>query len=502
MSTILLIEKKKSFQSDIVLEHMARDIDEFELESCEYFDENSIRECIEAKAPDIIYVSDDALADVKENPFGSMRVYGYSSLNVPEENLPRLQIKSIGYIDKPGILIEHMRSDIKGENNIAESKVEPAAKDAETDATVQETEAPKEPEDIPPEPKPVGNPSTNQQSNDDYYSQFMNDQTLQEIFDDEAGDPPVSMGSAIMNAKHQREEEATDLELNEMVSPHKEPTKTVAVFSAKGGVGKTTIACNVAAYLAMTSYKRSRYRVCIIDFDIDFGDVRTVLGYDDAGVDMGVWAYDIRTKIKRGMKPEDINYTQEEIERYLQQHPTYGLYALLAPLMHEKSMEIEEGELQVMLRNIIKNGDFDFVICDTGNNTRDASFFALEAADYVLMIATQETTSATCNNSAMNALKRLDFDLSKVRLIINGIVSARISGIATSEVEQAFHDYPCIARVRRSDDVIKANNRSRPLVLNPRHEISKELQRVVAFLTSTEDTQMEKPKRKLFSFLR
>ena len=48
------------------------------------------------------------------------------------------------------------------------------------------------------------------------------------------------------------------------------------------GVGKTTLSCELATYLALTSNGRNRYKVCIADFNIDFGDVknssRTIFG--------------------------------------------------------------------------------------------------------------------------------------------------------------------------------------------------------------------------------
>ena len=42
----------------------------------------------------------------------------------------------------------------------------------------------------------------------------------------------------------------------------------VTVFSAKGGVGKTTFSTNIGAYLASTGAK-----VLIVDLDLAFGDV-------------------------------------------------------------------------------------------------------------------------------------------------------------------------------------------------------------------------------------
>lgn len=45
-------------------------------------------------------------------------------------------------------------------------------------------------------------------------------------------------------------------------------------------IGKTTLSCELATYLALTSNGRNRYKVCIADFNIDFGDVKNTLNFD------------------------------------------------------------------------------------------------------------------------------------------------------------------------------------------------------------------------------
>jgi pilus assembly protein CpaE len=166
-----------------------------------------------------------------------------------------------------------------------------------------------------------------------------------------------------------------------------------------------------------------------------------------------------------------------------------GLYALLAPLTHEDSMDIGEAELQVMLRNIVEFGGFDFVICDTGNNTRDSSVTALEAAEYVLLVVTQDITAANCNDAVLTTLSKIHFDTSKIRLIINNVLPAKITGVAVQEIEDLF-PHPCVARIRHDTDVIRANNYSKPIVFQSNHEITKELRKVIAFLTGSEEAEL------------
>lgn len=271
----------------------------------------------------------------------------------------------------------------------------------------------------------------------------------------------------------------------------KRQTKIVTVYSAKGGVGKTTLSTEIAVYLALTCGGRERYRVCLVDYNIDFGDVLTTLDYNSEGPNMTVWAEDIRKRIATGEKAEEVGYSFGEIKGYLQKMEKTGLYSLLAPIVHEDSLSITEEELQVMLRNIAECGEFDFVICDTGNNTRDAAVVALEMAEYVLLVANQDVTTANCNDSFLTTMKRLRFDMDKIRLVINNVKPPKLTGVTVREIEELF-PYPCIARIRHDSDVVRANNFSKPIVYEPQHEVTKEIRKIISFLTGTEEPQTVK----------
>ncbi len=315
--------------------------------------------------------------------------------------------------------------------------------------------------------------------------------------------PPLRTGNtsgilqqSLLRKKDEESRKASD-KLSNAYYKKKEPAKVITVYSAKGGVGKTTLSTEIAVYLSCMGHGRGKYRTCIVDYNIDFGDVRSTLGLDNGGVDMCLWAADIRERLSNGENPDSITYTKREIETYLQVMNGSGLFALCAPNTHEESMEIEENELQIMLYNLINNADFDFVVCDTGNNTRDSSVFALESADVVLLVATQDVTTASCNKSAIEALSNIDFNTGKIQLVINNILPVKYTGIQAKDVEDYFSQFPCIARVKHDLDIVKANNLNTPIVYQANHEITKELRKIIAFITGNDDVA-ETPKRKNF----
>lgn len=300
------------------------------------------------------------------------------------------------------------------------------------------------------------------------------------------------------NRRRMNEESATDAVLRDIMQKQKK-TQTIAVYSAKGGVGKTTIAMELAVMLSLMTEGRGNYRVCIVDYNIDFGDVRTGLNMDPKGPNLTHWCKEIHRRLASGEKEDQINYNEVEIEGHLQRVNNSTLYTLVAPVAHEDSMDIESEELSIVLRNIRENGNFDFVICDTGNNTRDSTVIALEAADKVLLIATQDVSAVNCDKAFLQTMTRIGFDTSKIRLIINSIMPYKYTQVAVKEVEDMF-PYPCIARFKRDPEVTKANNCSEPLVYQPNHEFTKEMKNVAAYVSGQQVVTQEK-KSNFFSSL-
>lgn len=301
-------------------------------------------------------------------------------------------------------------------------------------------------------------------------------------------------------AKNRHLEEATAM-VNRDMGNVKMPAKLITVYSAKGGVGKTSLACELSTYLALTAHGRGRYKVCIADYNIDFGDVINTLDYDANRACMTIWAADIRERINAGESPEDISYTEGQISAWLQKNEQTGLYALLAPFTNEDSMDISEIELEVMLRNLVDNGGFDFVVCDTGNNTRDSSFIPLEKADDIILVLTQSVNTANCNVGLIETMRKIDFDMSKVRTVINMAQPAKSVGISVDEVIEAFINpntgkpFEVLSVLKYTNDEKTAGNMGIPLVLKSSHEFTRGISSIAQQIIG-DNFVLEAPKKK------
>ena len=291
-----------------------------------------------------------------------------------------------------------------------------------------------------------------------------------------------------------------------LASPSKEDEQgqssatIIAIGSSKGGVGKTTIATQLATCFALTSKGRRRFRTCVVDYNIGFGDVVTMLDYDPRGITMSEWADDIREKLQSGMEKDCLQYSREEIEAYLQKRSDTGLYALLAPAHHNDSVDITAAELEIMLRNLANFGEFDFIVVDTGNDTNDATLMAMERADEVFLVATQDVTCAHCLELFLQSLQSIGFNMKKVRLIINNVMSAKDTGIAVAELKESF-PYPCWAIIRHDAGIIRSNNFGKPIVFSANHDMTKQLRAIVSRLNSSDVQELSQSRggfRRLF----
>lgn len=324
------------------------------------------------------------------------------------------------------------------------------------------------------------------------------------------------VSKALDNSREERMKQFVD----EDAALSEEKTRIISTYSAKGGVGKTTIAKELATYLACTSKDGERYKVCIVDFNVDFGDVLTVLDYKTNVKAMIDWIHDIRNRLTKIIKDKGMNvndldsdsvdeiaenivYTTDEIYEYLQKDERTGLYALTAPTEHEDTMDIQQRETYVIL-NAIKNcGEFDFIICDTGNNTRDTTFNALELSDLVLLVCTQDTTTANDNDAFLSAAEKIGFDSSKIKIVINAIRPQTQMGISVQEVEQCFNKYECYGRIKYDPVIAKSNNSGAPLVIQKKQpEFTASIAEIAEHILGKKCTTSKPKKSSFFDFFK
>lgn len=192
--------------------------------------------------------------------------------------------------------------------------------------------------------------------------------------------------------------------------------KIIAVFGAKGGAGKTTVATNLAVALA----RRGRETAALVDVDDAFGDVAESLALPKE-----------RTVID-GLRELD-GAERGGLKTFLTYHDS-GLAVLPAPTSPFEWKGIAGERLQQLLRQLARQ--FDIVLVDTSSTLSEVSLGALEAASTILWITTPEYASVHDSLRALQAIRSLRLPEDRIRVILN-IASPEVE-VLPSSIEQAL----------------------------------------------------------------
>ncbi len=178
-------------------------------------------------------------------------------------------------------------------------------------------------------------------------------------------------------------------------------SRLVAVAGAKGGVGTTSITVRMALAAARSEPRR---RVCLVDLDLQTGDVPASLGilHRRSIADLIEVAQDI---------------TARAVEDSLFVHSS-GLRVLLAPAEGELTEDVTGPVAQRILGAL--RSLFDVVIVDCGAVSTMASALAVEMADDVLMVVTPDIPAVRAAKRLLRLWSRLEVcKPDDVQLVVN-----------------------------------------------------------------------------------
>lgn len=206
------------------------------------------------------------------------------------------------------------------------------------------------------------------------------------------------------------------------------PQHTVVIYNQKGGVGKSTIAKELAIAMTCLSIQKGkelyRPKVCLCDLDLDSSDISSLLGLP-LEPNIKQWSDDISKQYEKAKKMDTVFFSEWDIKQnYLQQHES-GLYVLTAPEIKTEGITINYRTVSTIIENL-KLCEFDVIIVDTGANILDYTISAILAATDILALSTCDVVSAKRIDGVLeDILSNVDgFDRNKMKLLINRYDSA------------------------------------------------------------------------------
>jgi len=187
----------------------------------------------------------------------------------------------------------------------------------------------------------------------------------------------------------------------------------ITVFSTKGGVGKTSIATNLAVSLA----EETRKKVVIMDLDLQFGDVAVMLN--------------IIPKRTITEIIQDINQMDTDLlENYLISHPT-GVKVLPSPTRPEYAELITGAHVEKIL-GVLKQS-YDYIVIDTPHIFHDTTLMAMDLCHQILLVVSLDLPTIKNVKLGLEVLDSLHLK-GKVKLILNR--SANDMGIKHEDMEE------------------------------------------------------------------
>jgi pilus assembly protein CpaE len=197
--------------------------------------------------------------------------------------------------------------------------------------------------------------------------------------------------------------------------------QTVAVYSPKGGVGKTTVATNLAAALGVKAQRPT----LLIDGDMSRANLHVLLDLDIDREPKNLFSLYDRV-IARGNRTGRYVVRAETLQGHVRQWRN-KLYLLPGiPKMHIAGMsEFVEDQDRTMdiFAEIVREarGFWEFRVVDVGPDfNMPIHWSAIENADTVLLVATPERTTITDVRNILPALEKAFGTLQKFKLVLNG----------------------------------------------------------------------------------
>ena len=238
----------------------------------------------------------------------------------------------------------------------------------------------------------------------------------------------------------------------------------VLVFSAKGGCGKTTLSTNLAEALAADKSKT----VCLVDFDLQFGDVAVALQIDPAKT--------ISDAI-RMQHSLDI----QGIRSLVTAHKP-NLHVLLAPLDPSDVEFITPDLAQKILRGLKET--YDYVVVDCPPAFTEVILRAFDMADRYLLLTTLDTPSLKNLKVTLGTLQALGMPRSKWNVVVNR--STAKSGVTITDVQNTI-GLDIFATIPESDAVPVSTNQGKTVVeANPKNQVAKSVHDVAYKITGTQ----------------
>jgi pilus assembly protein CpaE len=257
-----------------------------------------------------------------------------------------------------------------------------------------------------------------------------------------------------------------------MVGPSRNrKAKIISTFSLKGGVGRTTLAANLAVAI------RNRYpdrEVAVVDGNLLHGDLGVVLNATEQ-------------KSISDVIRNFHNLDRDLVTDILITHSS-GVKLLAAPPDAQSGEAVTGEHMRQILQYMINM--FDYIIVDTRPSFDEITLSLLDHSDKILLMLTLELTAIKGAKQYLELSDLLGYDNDRISLVINranlqaGIPVDDVGASLKGEILARLPDEPLL--------VMRAINEGVPVVQSaPGSSLAAEINKLAQSLTSAGDGHEE-----------
>jgi pilus assembly protein CpaE len=237
----------------------------------------------------------------------------------------------------------------------------------------------------------------------------------------------------------------------------------VSLFSPKGGVGRTTLAYNLAVGLGQD------HKVCLIDGSLQFSDLRGLLRVP-------------------AVAPSIVNLPTDRIREQdlidIMWRDPSGIDILLAPPRVEMAEMVTTRDIEKVLSMLRQL--YEFVIIDTRAALSDDVLVFLDSADLILQVLTYDSMAIRSLAMSAETFAAIGYPPTKLVTVLNR--SDASGGFAKADVEQALGSRIDFEVVSDGRLVLSSNNEGVAFITaSPESPIAQGVRRIVESLAAHQE---------------
>ncbi len=248
--------------------------------------------------------------------------------------------------------------------------------------------------------------------------------------------------------------------------------EVISLFSTKGGVGKTTLALNIAVSLAGSFQKK----ILLVDLDLS--------GPQDMIKMLNVPANKSMLNLVHSW--ESIKNNRDNIRKFITSTDIPGLTILPAILHPRESVKISSDNVREILAALRNWDEYDYIIIDAGRDLTDHLIRTFDSSSLIFLIVTPDVLSVYQTEWFLDVFQSLHFPIKMLKIILNRAESK--GGVSWQEIKVLF-PLDIFAKVPSEGHTVGlALNRGVPVVLDSRKSrIAEAIKKIAGQLISSRD---------------